>query len=81
MITRMEIHHRSKEPCIKKPAIFTTGGYRVCICGREYHFDFEDMQASTEIVDSYLHIHAVQCNFEKSLFDGYTIPTKNWTMP
>ena len=30
------------------------------------------MQASTEIVDDYLHIHAVQRNFEKSLFDGYT---------
>lgn len=72
MISRMEIHYRSKAPCSQKPAIFTTGGYRICVKGKEYHFDFEDMQATIAFDGELLHIYSEQRNFERSLFDGYT---------
>ena len=71
MMTRMEIAYKSKEPCGAKPAIFTTGGYRLNVGARELHFDFTDMEASTEIIDGYLHITAVQKNFDDSLIDTY----------
>jgi hypothetical protein len=69
---KMNIHYRSKEPCDKKPQIFSTGGYRVNTGGREYHFDFEDMEATIEFADGYLNIHSSQWSLEKSLFDDYT---------
>jgi hypothetical protein len=68
----MEIHYRSKSPCTYKPEIFTTGGYRLVIDGREFQFDFENMEANTKIVDGFLNIYSLQRNLDSSLFDGYT---------
>ena len=80
MITRMEIIYRSQAPCSVKPAIFTTGGYAVTVGDRELHFDFEDMEANTEIEDGYLHINAVQKNFDESLLGGFTMAEADTTL-
>lgn len=64
MITRMVMLYRSKAPCKKKPAIFSTGEYTVKIDGREFSFDFEDMAAWTEIKDGHLYIDVLQQNLD-----------------
>ena len=71
MITRMEMTYRSKEPCNVKPKIFTTGGYEIVKDSSTFHFDFEDMEASVDIENGYLHISCLQKNLDPSLLEGF----------
>lgn len=70
MITRMEITYRSKEPCSKKPEIFTTGGYEVLTNNLTVSFDFEEMTANCRFEDGYLYIDVLQKNLDKSILDS-----------
>lgn len=73
MLTRMELVYRSKYRCSRTPAIFTTGGYYFTVDNRQYHFDFEDMEAGTRLEDGFLYINVLQKNLDESLLNGWTM--------
>ena len=68
MITRMYIGMESKNPCAKKPAIFSVGSFEIKANDKLLRFDFQDSETSTEIKDGYLYTETTLRNFDYEVY-------------